>query len=120
MEKIMNKVILMGRLVKKDTKTIGKKKDHLVSNICIAVDKFVDGEKESEFFNITVWDKKADFIETYVNVGKRILVEGYLQIDEYEDEDENKHRVTKIIATSIEFADKFDKKEDDDDDDLPF
>jgi single-strand DNA-binding protein len=119
----MNKVLLMGRLVKKDFKEIGKKEKHLVGNICIAVDKLVNGEKTSEFYNITAWDKKADFVDKYVEVGKRILIEGFLTIEEYEDKDKAKHKVTKIVATGIEFADSFSKKEEnkqDDTDELPY
>ena len=123
----MNKVILMGRLVKKESKTIGKKKEHIVNNFCIAIDKLVNDEKQTEFFNLVAWDKKADFIEKYIEIGKRMLVEGYLTIDEYEDEEEKKHKITKIVATSIEFADGFTKKEEtkkakkqDDEDELPF
>lgn len=119
----MNKVILMGRLVKKDTKEIGKKgNEHILSNICIAVDKFVNGEKQSEFYNITLWDKKADFIEKYVEIGKRILVEGFLTIENYKDKEEKNHSVVKIVGTIVEFADGNTKKENKQEDleDLPF
>lgn len=119
----MNKVLLMGRLVKKESKTIGKKKEHIVNNFCIAIDKMVNEEKQTDFFNIVAWDKKADFIEKYIEVGKRVLVEGYLTIDEYEDEEKKKHKITKIVATSIEFADGFTKKEEvkkDEKDELPW
>ena len=119
----MNKVLLMGRLVKKESKAIGKKKEHIVNNFCIAIDKMVNEEKQTDFFNIVAWDKKADFIEKYIEVGKRVLVEGYLTIDEYVDEEMKKHKITKIVATSIEFADGFTKKEEvkkDEKDELPW
>lgn len=122
----MNKVILMGRLVKKDTREIGKKgNEHVLTNTCIAVDKFVNGEKQSEFYNITFWDKKADFIEKYVEIGKRILIEGFLTIENFKDIEEKNHRVLKIVGTTVEFADGNSKKENKQEDledleDLPF
>ena len=118
----MNKVFLMGRLVKKESRTTGKKKEHIVNNFCIAIDKIVNDEKQTEFFNIVAWDKKADFIEKYIEVGKRVLVGGFLTIEEYEDKEKLKHKVTKIVATDIEFADGFTKKEEskEEQDELPF
>lgn len=121
----MNKVILMGRLVRKETKEIGKKgNEHILSNISIAVDKFVNGENKAEFFNITLWDKKADFVEKYVEKGKRILIEGFLTIENYTDKDGKNHNVTKIIAEKVEFADgksaKTEVQKEDVPDELPF
>jgi single-strand DNA-binding protein len=117
----MNKVILMGRLVKKETKQIGKKgNEHILSNICIAVDKFVNGENKAEFYNITLWDKKADFVEKYVEKGKRILIEGFLAIENYTDKDGKNHNITKIIGEKVEFADGKSAKTEETTDELPF
>ena len=121
----MNRVILLGRLTKKDFKEIGEKKDkHIIGNLCLAVDKMEKGEKVSDFFYITVWDKKAEFVDNYIEIGKRILLEGYLTVDEYVDSEDKKHKITKIVGTNIEFADskseKTEKKKDESEDELPF
>lgn len=107
----MNKVILLGRVSNKDTRKVGK--DHLVTNLGIAINNL---KGEAEFFNVTLWDKKADFTEKYIEKGKRVLIEGYLTKEKYTDKDGKTMELTKIVGTNIEFADGKTEKPDE----LPF
>ena len=107
----MNKVILMGRVAKKESKKVGK--EHIVCNVSIAMNNL---KGEAEFYDVVLWDRKADFVEKYIEKGKRVLIEGYLTKENYTDKDGKNHSITKIIGTNIEFADaKTENK-----DELPF
>lgn len=107
----MNKIILLGRLVKDpDVKvtTSGK----TVCTFTLAVDRpFAgkDGKREADFINIQTWNKTAELIGNYVSKGQRLLVDGRLQIRSYDGKDGNKHYVTEVIADRVEFIERKEK-----------
>ena len=79
----MNKIILLGRLTKdielKDT-TGGKS----YVSVGLAVDRPFSKNKEVDFFNLVAWDKTAEMISRYLEKGRRILIEGRLQTNNFE------------------------------------
>ena len=103
-----------------------------ITGIAIAVDRKKEG---TDFINCTAFGKTAEFISKYFNKGKKILVAGRIEVDNYED-DKGKHTVTKVIIEEVEFVEKKEQDEvinipfdnelplnttsDDPDDDLPF
>lgn len=105
----MNKVILIGRITKdvelKYTPGSGK----AVTNITLACDKFVNGEKQADFIPVVVWDKNAENLANFQGKGSKIAVYGRLQTRSYDDKNGEKRFVTEIVASEIEFLDK--KKE---------
>lgn len=94
----------MGRLVRDcDVKYTNSGK--VVCQFSMAVDrpyKNADGQKEADFINIVVWGNTAEFVANNVSKGKRILVEGRLQIRSYDDKDGKKVYVSEVVANSIE------------------
>ena len=120
----MNKVILMGRLTGdvqlKDTNS-GKS----YTRVGLAVDRPFSKNKEVDFFNLVAWDKTAEMMSRYLEKGRRILVEGRLQMNNYE---KNGVKVTSydVIVGNVEFADDKKKAADPfggtpiDDEDTPF
>lgn len=76
--KILNKVILLGRLTKdvelKDTVS-GKS----YARVGLAVDRPFSKNKEVDFFNLVAWDKTAETMSKWFEKGRRLLVEGRLQ-----------------------------------------
>ena len=127
----MNKVILMGRLTRDPELRYGQN-ELAITGITIAVDRKKEG---TDFINCTAFGKTAEFISKYFNKGKKILVAGRIEVDNYED-DKGKHTVTKVIIEEVEFVEKKEQDEvinipfdnelplnttsDDPDDDLPF
>lgn len=102
----MNKVIFMGRLTSKpEIREIGEKATK-IANVRLAVPRNKD---ISDFINLVFWDKKAEIAEKYLDKGSRILVEGTLNIDSYEDQDKKTHYMTRVIVSNMEFCDS--KKE---------
>lgn len=104
----MNKVTLLGRLVKdpdvKYTQT-GK----VVTQFTLAVDrpfKDAQGNKETDFIPVVLWGKAAELVGNSCQKGHRLIVEGRIQIRNYEAKDGSKRWVTEIIANGVEFVER--------------
>lgn len=99
----MNKVLLMGRLVKDpETRQAG---ETTVTRFSIAVDRRfkTEGGQAADFPSIVAFGKTADFISKYFYKGMKIGIEGRLQTGSYE-KDGVKHYTTDVIAEAVEFA----------------
>lgn len=101
----MNKVILIGNLTK-DPEGGETPSGISYSRLSIAVNRpFTDenGERQADFFNVTVWRTQAENCLKYLCKGKKVCVVGRLQNRTYEDRDGNKRMATDIIAEEVEF-----------------
>lgn len=105
---MLNKVVLLGRLTKdpdvKYTQT-GK----VVCQFTLAVDrpfKDANGNKEADFIPVVLWGKPAELVGNSCQKGHRLIVEGRIQIRNYEAKDGSKRWVTEIIANSVEFIER--------------
>ena len=99
----MNKVILCGRL----TRDVEVKhyQNATVARTAIAVDRRFSKEKAVDFINLTAFGKTAEFMQKYMSFkGLRILVEGRLQVSQYEKNGEKRYS-TEVVVESVEFAD---------------
>ena len=101
----MNKVILVGRLAQ-DPEVKYTQSGKAVSTFSLAVSRRVgQGQESTDFIPIVAWEKLAEIIGNNLTKGRRILVEGRLQIRSYEAQDGQKRRVAEVIAQNIEFLD---------------
>ena len=101
----MNKVILVGNLTR-DPELRETPNGVAVCSFSIAVQRDfagADGNKETDFFNVTVWRKTADVCGKYLKKGNKVAVIGSLQNRSYEDKDGIKRTVTEIQGSEIEF-----------------
>ena len=99
----MNKVILVGRLTR-DPEVRYTQTGKAVASFSVAVDHGFGDNKRADFIPIVVWDKLAEVCGNNLTKGRRILVEGRLQISEYE-KDGQKRRSAEVVAQNIEFLD---------------
>ena len=101
----MNKVILMGRLTKDpDMRGEGT---NLVARYSLAVDrrfKDNDGNYLTDFINIVVFGKGAEFAEKYLKKGTKVVVTGRIQTGSFTNKDGQKVYTTDVIAEDQEFA----------------
>ena len=99
----MNKVILMGRLVKEPEIFNG---NSTVAKYSIAVDrKFKrDNDPSADFFNCVSFGKQAEFVQNYLHKGTKIVVAGRIENDSYTSKDGVKKTNTQIIVEEVEFA----------------
>lgn len=104
MAKSINQTLLMGRLtndVEARTTTSGKQ----VVSFSLAVDK-PGKDAGTDFFEVTAWEKLAELLTKYVSKGSKVLVQGRLSQETWEDKTTNKKRskVT-IVASDVTFLD---------------
>ena len=101
----MNKVILIGNLTR-DPELTETPSGVPVCRFAIAVSRdYADrqGNRETDFFNITTWRGKAETCGKYLKKGNKVAVCGSLQNRSYEDKDGIKRTVTDVIASDVEF-----------------
>lgn len=104
----MNKIFLMGRL-SKDPEVRYTQSGKVVCNFNLAVDEGFGENKNTIFVPIVVWGKTAEMCGNNLTKGRRIVIQGRIQIRNYEAKDgSGKRYVTEVVAEIIYFAD--DKK----------
>lgn len=96
----LNKVIIGGRLTQKpELKTTPNGK--MVTTFSVAVNRKGEG---ADFFNVTAWEKTADFISRYYDKGSSICIVGRLAVRTWEDNGKKRY-ATDIIAEETYFVD---------------
>lgn len=102
MARAINQVILMGRLTRDpELRTTSSGKS--VGSFSIAVDRIGQSE-ETDFFDVTVWEKTAENVEAFLGKGSKVLVQGRLQLDRWEKDGEKSSKVT-VVANDVTFLD---------------
>lgn len=105
----MNRVYLMGNLtrdVELKSLTSGS-----VAAFGVAVTRRwagADGEKKEEttFVDVTAWGKTGENIAKFFHKGSRILIEGRLKLDQWEDKEGNKRSKLSVVAEGFHFIDR--------------
>ena len=106
----MNKIVLLGRLTK-DVEVKYTPSQKVVATFTLAVDRPFSGEKkEADFIPCVVWGKSAELIGNSCQKGHRLLIEGRLQIRNFEAKDGTKRYVAEVIANSFEFIERKEQK----------
>lgn len=100
----MNKVILVGRMAG-DPEVRYTQNGNCVASFSVAVDSGYGENKRTDFIPVVAWRKLAEVCGNNLTKGRRVLVEGSLNIRSYETQDGQKRRVTEVIAQNVEFLD---------------
>lgn len=103
----MNKVILLGRLVREpETRYSGANDSMAVCRYTLAVDKKFkkDGEATADFINCISFGKTAEFAEKYFAKGLRVAVSGRIQTGSYTNRDGQKVYTTDVVVEEHEIA----------------
>ena len=102
----MNKVILVGRLAR-DPEVRYTQSGKAVASFSLAVSrrfsKSSDQQNTADFIPIVAWEKLAEICGNNLIKGSQVLVEGRLQVRNYDAQDGSKRYVTEVIAQDIEF-----------------
>lgn len=104
---MLNKSIIMGRLVA-DPEIRTTQNGISVASLRVAVDRDYTPkgeERQTDFINVTAWRQTAEFISRYFSKGRMIVVEGRLQVRNYEDKSGNKRTAYEIVADNVYFGD---------------
>lgn len=101
---MLNQIVLVGRLAKEvEVKELENEKK--VSNITLAVPrsfKNSDGEYDTDFIDIVLWDTIAQNTNAYCKKGDIIGIKGRIQTREIEEND-IKRKVQELIAEKVTF-----------------
>jgi single-strand DNA-binding protein len=102
----LNKVILIGRLVR-DPELRYTQGGTPVANFSIASNRTytVNNEKKEivSFFNCIAWNKLGEIIVQYCKKGNRIGIEGRLQQRSWEDQNGNKRSTVEVVTENFQF-----------------
>ena len=130
---MLNHITIMGRLTR-DPELRHTSSGTPVASFSLAVERdFRDkssGERVTDFIDVVAWRHTAEFVSSYFTKGRMAVVEGRLQIRDWQDRDGNKRRSAEVVADNVYFGDsRSSEKEvspqefvelDEDDSELPF
>ena len=110
MNKLRNKVQLIGHLgMNPEIKTLDS--GHKVAKFSLATNESYtnsNGEKvdETEWHNVVAWNKTAELIESYLEKGKEVALEGKLTTRSWDDDKGIKRYITEVVCNEILFLGK--------------
>lgn len=104
----MNRIVLVGRLIKDpETKTF-EENSKIVTKFILAVDrpfKNVEGVRETDFIPVVLWGRRAEIVSEYMSKGSMISVSGRLQTGSYDDKEGKRRYTAEILADEFQFID---------------
>ena len=104
---MLNKIIIQGRLCS-DVELRRTNNGTAVASVTLAVDrdfKSQDGRRETDFISVVAWRGVAEHLAKYLTKGRMAVVEGRLQIRDWQDKDGNKRRSAEVVADNVYFGD---------------
>lgn len=101
---MLNKTILHGRFATDvEMKTLGS--GALVSEFTFVSESGFGENKKPMFIKCSCWNKTAEFVSQYFSKGKEALIEGELNLEQWEKEGEKK-TMHKLTVSQIDFCGK--------------
>lgn len=97
----MNKVILIGRLVR-DPELRFTSNGKAVTQFTLAVNKPFLKDNAADFFKIVVWGAIAEACANHLAKGRQVGVLGRLQSRSYIQDDEKRY-LTEVVAEQVQF-----------------
>ena len=103
---MLNHITIMGRLTR-DPELRRTGSGVAVASFTIACDRDFgqNGQKETDFSDVTAWRNTAEFVDKYFNKGRMAVVSGRLQIRSWTDKDGNKRKSAEVVADNVYFGD---------------
>lgn len=100
----MNKVVLVGRLVRDPELRFAAGSGNAVSRFTIAVNRQFKKD-ETDFIGCVAFGKTAEIISQYFTKGKQIAVSGSIRTGSYDAPDGTKRYTTDVAVDSFDFID---------------
>lgn len=99
----MNAIAITGNLCKDiELRYTGNGKAVLENTVAVRKEKKnKDGEYESDFINVVMFEKKAEYLNTYGAKGDKVEVTGKLRTDTWKDESGEYHNRIYIVVDTI-------------------
>lgn len=106
----MNRVILIGRLTR-DPEIRYTQSGKAFSRFTVAVDRRFsraaqqEGQQTADFIPVTCWEKLAEICGNNLTKGRRVGIEGRIQVRSYDGSDGQRKYATDVVADNVEFLD---------------
>lgn len=103
----MNKVILMGRLVRDpEVRYSQGENSTTTARYTLAVDRRYkqEGENNADFISCIAFGRAAEFTEKYLKKGTKIAITGRIQTGSYTNRDGQRVYTTDVVVEEQEFA----------------
>lgn len=99
----MNIIALTGNLCRDvEIKYTKNNKGYVENTLGVTKDKKdAEGNRQSDFINFVVFEKKADYLSQYAKKGDKIEINGKLRVDNWKDEQGNSRQRTYVVGDSI-------------------
>ncbi len=105
---MLNRIIIMGRLTR-DPELRHTGNGTPVATFALAVERdFRDkasGQRTTDFIDVVAWRATGEFVSRYFTKGRMAIVEGRLQMRDWQDRDGNKRRSAEVVADNVYFGD---------------
>jgi len=101
----MNSIVIHGRLTRDPelkTYTNSKGETGYLCNFTVAVNR--RDPNEADFFNCTIFGKRAEVIDKWFSKGSEIVCRGSMQCDPYEGDDGKKRYPWKLMVQDFDFC----------------
>lgn len=95
----MNKIVLLGRLVRDVEENNG------IGKLTLAVPRKLSKEKIVDFINCVAFGNIVKPLIEYTKKGNRLLIEGRLQIENYVDKEGNNKQSINVVISDFYFLD---------------
>lgn len=103
----MNKVVLMGRLVRDPEIRYSQGQNSMaVSKYTLAVPRKFrkEGDQKADFISCVTFGKPAEFAGKYLRQGIKVAITGRIQTGSYTNKDGQKVYTTDVVVDECEFA----------------
>ena len=99
----MNKVIVIGRLVKDPELKYAPSSGTAICNFNVAVNRYRKEKEVTSFIPCTVFGKQAENLAQYMSKGRQIAIEGNIKTGSYTAKDGTKRYTTDINVEKFDF-----------------
>lgn len=103
----MNKIVLLGKLIRDPELRTIEEGNKVFTRFIIAVDrnfKAQDGTRKADLIPVTFWGRKAEVVCQYLQKGSYISLSGRLRTGSYEDKEGNKKYIAEVVAEDFKFV----------------
>lgn len=100
-----NRITLVGNLVRDPE--VMTWNDQPNTNFTLAVERYMgkDNKPVTDFFNVVSWGKLAEVCGSDLSKGKKVLVDGHIQIRSYM-KNEKRQWIVEVVAENLKFIEE--------------
>ena len=101
----MNRLTITGNLTHNPESRVANTQNgaKTVCNFTVAVNRVVRGQKITEYFRVSCWEKQADNAMKYLAKGRKVAVTGSVSVSTYQANDGTTRASLEVNADDVEF-----------------